>query len=209
MVGQMNSMSQGFRLSEPLRSFASTVRRVLLEPVAFFRNMDRTDSLWNPIVFVMVCDLASFLLTYLVAPLDPFAGESEGFGGLLAWIGDRSLASVAVLVLSALVLAPLFVVLGLYFGAAIYHILVGVFAEGTNAGFDATLRVYAYTGAVGLLSWIPVLGYAAILYGFFLAFLGFREVHNTTTGRALGVILVPLLFWISVTVGSEVLFRLG
>ena len=127
---------------------------------------------------------------------------------MLAWIGDRSLASVAVLVLSALVLAPLFVVLGLYFGAAIYHILVGVFAGGTNAGFDATLRVYAYTGAVGLLSWIPVLGYAAILYGFFLAFLGSGK-SQYDYGAGLGVILVPLLFWISVTVGSEVLFRLG
>lgn len=198
-------MSQGFRLSEPLRSFASTVRRVLLEPAAFFRNMNRTDSPWNLIVFVMVCDLASFLLTYLVAPLDPFAGESGGFGELLAGISDRSLASVTVLVLAILVLAPLFVVLGLYISAAIYHILVGVFAGSTNAGFDATLRVYAYTSAAGLLSWIPVLGYAASLYGFFLAFLGFREVHNTITGRALGIVLAPLVLWLLVVFGGSIL----
>jgi hypothetical protein len=113
------------------------------------------------------------------------------------------------MVLVVLLLAPLFVLLGLYIGAAIYQFLVGIFVGGENAGFDATLRVYAYTSAAGLLSWIPVVGYLASLYGFFLTFVGIREVHGTTIGRALGVVLVPLVFWLLVTVGLEVLFRIG
>lgn len=201
--------SEGFRAAEPLRSFPATVRRVLLEPVDFFRNVARADSLWNPLVFAVVCALISSLFTYLAAPLDPFTGPGEGFGGLLAGIGDRSLVSVVALVLVVLLLAPLFVVLVLYIGAAIYHVLVGIFVGHENAGFDATLRVYAYTGAVELLTWIPVAGYAASLYGFFLTFLGFREVHGTTTGRALGVVLVPLVFWVFLLVGLRVLSARG
>lgn len=202
-------MGQGFNASEPLRSFPATVRKVLVEPRAFFRGMAVRDSLWNPLVFAIVCALISLPLTYLVAPLDPFAGSGESFGGLFEGIGDRSLASVVALIFVVVLLAPLFVLLGIYVGAAIYHILIGIFVGRGNAGFDATLRVYAYTSVTGLLSWIPILGYLAILYGFFLAFIGIQEVHRTTTRRALGVILVPLLFWILVTIGLEVLFRLG
>lgn len=205
----MNPASQGFKVSEPLRSFAATVWKVLVEPGAFFRNMTRRDRPWNPLIFAVVCALISLPLTYLAAPLDPFVAPGGGFGSLFEGIGDRSLVSIAAMVLVVLLLAPLFVLLGLYIGAAIYQILVGIFVGGENAGFDATLRVYAYTSVAGLLSWIPVVGYLASLYGFFLAFIGIREVHGTTTGRALGVILVPLVFWLLVTVGLEVLFRLG
>lgn len=207
--GSGTTEGEGFRVSEPLRSFPATVRRVLLEPVGFFRNMARADSLWNPLVFAVVCALISSLLTYLAAPRAPFAGPEGGFGGLFAGIGDRSLVSLAALVLVVLLLAPLFVVLVLYIGAAIYQVLVGIFVGRENAGFDATLRVYAYTGAVELLTWIPVAGYAASLYGFFLAFLGFREVHGTTTGRALGVVLVPLVFWVFLLVGLRVFSARG
>lgn len=199
----MSPAGEGFRASEPLRRFPVTVRRVLLEPVGFFRNMARADSLWNPLVFAVACALISLLLTYLTLPLIPFAGEREGLGGLLAEVGDRSPASVAALVLVVLVFAPLFVVLGLYVGAAIYQILVTIFVGRENAGFDATLRIYAYTTAVGLLTWVPVVGYGASLYGFFLAFLGLREVHRTTTRRALAVVLVPVLFWGFVLLGAQ------
>ncbi len=205
----MNSTDAGFRVSGPLRSFPATVKKVLLEPAAFFRNMARADSLWNPLVFAVACALISLLLTLLAAPLDPFAGPGGRFGGAFAGIGERSLASVAALVLVVLLFAPLFVVLGLYVSAAVYQVLVGIFVGRENAGFDATLRMYAYTTVVSLLAWVPVVGYAASLYGFFLTLVGIREVHGTTTGRALGVVLVPLLFWISVLLGLQVLFARG
>ncbi len=203
--GGVSPASEGFRVSKPLRSFPATVRRVLLEPVNFFRNMARADSLWNPLVFAVACALISLLLTYLALPLAPFARGGEGLSGLLAEISGRSPTSVAALILVVLLFAPLFVVLGLYVGAVIYQVLVRIFAGRDNAGFDATLRVYAYTSAVGLLSWVPVVGYAAGLYGFFLTFLGFREVHGTTTGRALAVILVPLVFWVLLLFGGSII----
>lgn len=201
MEGWVNSGNEGpegegFKVTEPVRSFPATVRMVLLEPRAFFRNMILGDSLWNPLVFALVCALISIPLTYLLAPLEPFAGEAESLGDILAGIGDIGLVWVAAIVLAILVLAPLYVLLVLYIGAAVYQILVGIFVGRGNAGLDATLRVYAYTSVAGLLSWIPVIGYTASLYGFFLMFLGIREVHGATTGRALGVVLVPVVFWL-------------
>jgi hypothetical protein len=69
----------------------------------------------------------------------------------------------------------------------------------TNAGFEATFRVvcYSYTPSiVTFLSPIPILGQliAAVagIYTIVLSILGIREVHNTTTGRAAAVVLIPV-----------------
>lgn len=207
--GNEGAEGEGFKVTEPVRSFPDTVWRVLLGPRAFFRGMVLGDSLWNPLVFALVCALISIPLTYLVVSLDPFAGEAESLGDIFAGVGDWGLVSVMVLVLAVLVLAPLYVLLVLYIGAAIYQILVGIFVGRGNAGLDATLRVYAYTSVAGLLGWIPIIGYAASLYGFLLMFLGIREMHGTTAGRAFGVVLVPLLVWVFFLFGSRVFFGSG
>ncbi len=107
-----------------------------------------------------------------------------------------SVAAVIVVILAVLVLAPLLVLLGLYISAAIYQILVWIFVWPTDTGFDPTLRVISYTSAVELLNWIPVVGLLASFYGLYLAFVGIREMHETTTGRALAVISLPVVFFV-------------
>ena len=106
------------------------------------------------------------------------------------------MAAVIVVILAVLVLAPLLVLLGLYISAAIYQILVWIFVRPTDTGFEATLRVISYTSAVELLNWIPVVGLLASFYGLYLAFVGIREMHETTTGRALAVISLPVVFFV-------------
>jgi hypothetical protein len=107
-----------------------------------------------------------------------------------------SMVAVIVVILAVLVLAPLLVLVGLYISAAIYHVLVWIFVRPADTGFEATLRVVAYISAVDLLSWIPVVGLLASLYGLYLAFVGIREMHGTTTGRALAVISLPVIFFV-------------
>jgi hypothetical protein len=70
----------------------------------------------------------------------------------------------------------------------------------TDTDFEATLRVVAYTFAVDLLSWILVVGLLASLYGLYLAFLGIHEMHETTIGRALAVISLPVVLFVVLTV---------
>ena len=61
-----------------------------------------------------------------------------------------------------------------------------------NSGFRATFRVLAYAAVVNLVSWIPILGLLVGLYGLYLQIVGLREVHETTTGRAVLVLVVFL-----------------
>jgi hypothetical protein len=70
----------------------------------------------------------------------------------------------------ATILSLLAAMLGLYLGTLVYHLLVMLFVRPTGTGFEATFRVYAYTSAMTLLEWIPLLRYLATLYGLYPVF---------------------------------------
>jgi hypothetical protein len=44
-----------------------------------------------------------------------------------------------------------------------------------------------------LVSWIPIIGGLLGLYGIYLAAVGIREMHSTTTGKAVVVVLFPVI----------------
>ncbi len=195
---------EAFDLSNPARSFVSTVQGVLLEPVGFFRRLPRRGRVLNPVVFALVCALVSAPLSLLAAPFDPLVNDDapdirDSLARLVAEPGG-SMAAVVVVVLAVLILVPLLALLVLYISAAIYHILVWIFVRPTDTGFETTLRVVAYTSAVDLLTWIPVVGLLAGLYGVYLAFVGIREMHETTTGRALAMIALPVVLFVVLNV---------
>ena len=49
-----------------------------------------------------------------------------------------------------------------------------------------------YISVTSLVNWIPILGGLLALYGLYLAVMGIREMHATTTGRAALVVLLPI-----------------
>jgi hypothetical protein len=51
--------------------------------------------------------------------------------------------------------------------------------------------VASYTQVTSLINWIPIVGPLLALYGLYLSIVGIREMHNTTTGKAALVILIP------------------
>ena len=190
---------EGFNRSNPVRSFTRTVRAVLLEPVGFFRRLPPRGSALDPVLFALVCSLISSVLGSLAAPYDPLVRDAASFESSVEDFGGEMGLAVGMLLLFV-VLTPLFILLGLYIAAAVYHILVWIFVRPTDTDFEATLRVVTYTSAVELLTWIPVVGLLASLYGLYLAFVGIREMHETTTGRALTVISLPVVLFVVLTV---------
>jgi hypothetical protein len=62
-----------------------------------------------------------------------------------------------------------------------------------NSGFRATFRVASYATVVNLVGWIPIIGsLVALVYGIYLSTLGIREMHETTTGKAVLIVLLPV-----------------
>jgi hypothetical protein len=154
--------------------------------MSFFRSIARGGDYLNPAIFALICVLISALLGGLVSLLlAPFlagpedtAGEALA-GGLLGFVGT-------------LILSPIYTAVVLLIFAGLYHLLVLLLVRPSHAGFEATFRVVFYVAAVQLVSWIPIVNIVAGIYAIVLSVLGIREVHNTTTGKAVAVVLIPV-----------------
>ena len=163
-----------YNLSDPINSFIDTVRRVVLQPDGFFASLPRSGSFVNPLVFALICIEISAIL-----------------GGLLGLVGvgaNRGLGNF----IGSIIAAPIGGVIGLFIVAGILHLLVRLVIGAGNAGFEATFRVASYAAVVDLVSWIPLIGWLLGLYGVYLSIVGIRDMHQTTTGKAALVVLIPV-----------------
>ena len=170
-------------------------RGVLVEPSAFFAGLGgpRPGRVKGPLVFAIICGVVSSPLALLLEPFNPLTRGQPGIGSSFSSLyGNNPGAAIALAVL-IVVLLPLFIVLGVYIGAAIQHLFVFLFVR-ERRGFWGTFPVVAYGGAaISLFSWMPILGYLASIYGIYVTTVGLREMHGTSTTRALLAALVPTL----------------
>jgi len=185
-----------FNIGDPVQSFINTVRNVITAPVGFFRGIRREGDLVNPLIFAIICYEVSAILGGLLGLVGLSMGGTQGFGSFLI----------------SIILAPIFAAIGLFIGAGILHLLVMLIVGSRNSGFEGTFRVSAYSSVTSLVSWIPFVGWIASLYGIYLAIMGIREVHNTSTGRAAIVVLIPavvvllLVLLIIAAIGAALFF---
>ena len=185
----------GFDTSRPGESFVEVVRGVLVESASFFAGLGgpRPDRAKGPLVFAVICGLISFPLSLIVEPYDPLeAGQPGMRSGFFSLFRDNPGVAIG-LAAVFVILLPLLVVLGVYVGAAVQHFFVFLFVR-ERRGYWGTFPVVAYGGgALVLFSWIPILGYLVSLYGVYITTVGLRELHGTSTTRALLASLVPTL----------------
>ena len=172
-----------YNLSDPANSFVDVVRGVLLQPATFFRDLPRQGSLLGPLVFALICIEISVVLVGILTFIDVPGGVTWLFGargnqGFLAFLGG-------------LVIAPIAGAVGVFLSALVTHLLVLLVVGSGHSGFGSTFRVVSYSSVTSLLGWIPFVGWLFTLYRLYLATVGIREMHSTTTGRALLVVLLP------------------
>jgi hypothetical protein len=180
--GPAASSGGEFNLQDPVGSFIRTVQNVVINPIGFFRSIPKQGNFVNPLVFALICAVISGILGGIVNFLIGLAFSS----------GNQGVTSAFLSLIGNIILTPIGLAIGLFIGAGIYHLLVLLLAKPSNAGFEATFRVVAYASVIQLVSWIPIVGIVAGLYGIVLSVFGIREVHNTTTGRAVAVVLIPI-----------------
>jgi hypothetical protein len=204
LASRTSSSGGDYNLSDPVGSFVDVARRVALQPAAFFAGVPRQGSLLNPLVFALICIEISVILVGLLTFVDVPGGITSLFGargnqGFLAFLGG-------------LVLAPIAGAVGVVLTALVTHLLVVLVVGSGHSGFGATFRIIAYSSVTSLVGWIPFIGWIASLYRLYLATVGIREMHRTTTGKALVVVLLPailILVLVVVLVGASaiVFFR--
>jgi hypothetical protein len=204
MASRTTTSGGDYDLSDPVGSFVDVVRRVVFQPPTFFAGLPRQGSLLSPLVFALVCTEISVLLVGLLTFLDVPGGITWLFGargnqGFLAFLGG-------------LVIAPIAAAVGVFLTALVTHLLVILVVGSGHSGFGATFRIVAYSSVTSLAGWIPFVGWIFSLYRLYLATVGIREMHATTTGKALLVVVLPailILALVMVVVGASaiVFFR--
>jgi hypothetical protein len=93
-----------------------------------------------------------------------------------------------------LVLVPVFVVIGLFIGAAIMHLCLMI-VGGARQPFETTFRVLAFTqGATGVLQMIPICGAAiAGVWAIVVNCIGLARAHETDLWRAVVAVFLPVI----------------
>jgi hypothetical protein len=207
-VGRSSSGGE-FEFSNSLGSFVDVVQRVVLGPVRFFAGLPRSGTLLNPLVFALICIVISALLSGLLVLTG--VQQSPGFNPNPQNAIPSTFAPASAL--ASILFAPIGGAIGLFVAAAIQQFLVRLVVGENNSGFASTFRVASYSQVTGLVNWIPIIGPLLALYGLYLAVVGIREVHGTTTGKAALVVLIPfaavllvaliVLAWVGFTVSNQ------
>jgi hypothetical protein len=185
------SVSGGdFDYRELIPSFVQTVRDVLFDPVNFFRSIRREGDFLNPLIFAIICALITGVIGGILRLIFTLV-RGGGFGGALGSL------------IANIIFIPIGTAIGLFIGAGIYHLLVLLIIRPSHAGYEATFRAVAYASAVQAVAWlgfIPILGILVLIvvgiYNVVLSVIGIREMHATTTGRAVAVVLIPVVIFL-------------
>jgi len=170
-------------------AFIETLALVLTKPDLAFRTMKTEGGLAEPLVYALIggCvgGIVSLLLSLGLQSMGLFAGQRDTFAAL-AGIGVGSIALI--------VLVPVFIVIGLFIGAAIVHLCLMI-VGGANKSFETTFRVLAFSqGSTGPLQIIPVCGgLIAGVWALVVNCIGLARAHETTTGRATLAVLLPVI----------------
>jgi hypothetical protein len=178
-----------------VNALIETTKQVLSQPTAFFRAMPVTGGIGGPLLYaVIVGYIGLFVSTIynlvfrgvLMSSLSRMGGNSDVerlAGYMQGGVG---------LVMN-LILGPLFIVIGLFVSAGIFH-LVLLALGGAQRGFEATFRVASYSQAASIFNIIPGCGgLVGLVYALVLLVIGLSEAHGISRGKSAAAVLVPFV----------------
>ncbi len=148
-----------------LTSLFRTAKAILFSPKVFFEGMKREGGLRNPFIFLACCVLIHTVIVGLLLKNQSLIASNLVFG----------------------IVQP-FVTAGILF-----FIITRLFkASGT---YEMAFRANAYSAAVALLSWIPLVGVILEFYRIYLIVLGLSSTFSIKTSRAFWAVAITLLVY--------------
>jgi len=177
-------------------ALAETTREVLVTPTRFFRAMPTSGGIGSPLLYgllvgwlgVLVAAFYQALYETIAGPdLSPLLGGNPELVAVLGWL--RGWAGFAWQAL----FGGVAVVLGMIVWSGIVHLVLLLLGRGAR-GFEATLRVVAFSQAAGLLSLVPFCGVlVAWVWSVVAQVIGLSEAHRIGRGAAAAAVLLPFV----------------
>jgi len=124
----------------------------------------------------------------------PFLAASSGFGFF-----------------ASIVLVPIVTMIWLFLGSAILHVMLMLVGglDGSDAGFEGTLRVVAYSSVANVGQAVPMIGgMISTIWMIVLLVVGLTRLHGTSDGKAVAAVLLPAILC-CVCTGAAVVLGLG
>lgn len=170
-----------------VNAFTTTWRESALQPTRFFRRMP-PGGLWPAVLYYV-------LIGVLAEGARLFWGnvfDATGVSSYLAEFGGVATPAPAERLMNFL-FSPLWLVLALFMVAGVIHLFILMLVP-QRKPFVETVRVFAFAYSPLLFAIVPFIGsFAGGVWSLVLVVIGLREVHHTTTGRAVSAVLIPLL----------------
>ena len=178
-----------------VNAFVETIKLLMTSPGDAWRRTKEKGDYAEPLIFAILVSWIGIAVSSVWSSLFGQAWTSLLPPELKAKIGSAMAANAGMLLIQV-GLAPVFVLIGLFVGAAIYHVsflIVGATKDSTS-GFEGTFRTVSYSSVSQLANVIPFVGWLiALVWSPILMVMGAVRMHRTTQGRAIAGILIPFL----------------
>lgn len=204
-------MANPWESSSGIAEYPETVRRVLLEPNAFFAETEPQGDIVRPLLFaaislaiggagVIFWEVAIGLLQIVTGYQIPghFMSQHEQMLDIFQSVVGG-------------VMMPFTGIAAIFVGGAITHGLLLLFNAG-GGGYISTVKVLCYSAVGWILCLVPVCGPLVIgpIWSLVIEVVGLVHIHRTTTGPVLAAVFLPAILCCCCLVGLITLaFGLG
>jgi hypothetical protein len=171
-----------------LPAFSQTWSDSVFRPMEFFRRAPKTGNIGAALLYAILIVTTGGLLSIFWQYL--FWDIFSNWQDLESIIGQE--ISRDILGVWALLL-PFFAIISLFISSFIFHLCLMIVGSSKN-GYEATLRGLCYSYGPYLFVLIPFCGsLIAGVWTLVLMIIGWRELHESTTGRVLFAVLLPFV----------------
>ncbi len=178
-----------------VNAFLETIKLFVTNPAGAWQQTREKGDYAEPLIFAILVSWIGIAVSSVWSSLFGQAWTAFLPPELKEKLGS-AFATNAGALLVQVGLAPVFVLIGLFVGAAIYHVsfmIVGATNESTS-GFEGTFRAVSYASVSQLANVIPFVGgLASVIWNLILVVMGVVRMHRTTQGKAIAGVLIPLL----------------
>jgi hypothetical protein len=164
------------------------IRNVLVDPVSTFKHMKLSGDMGSPLLFAIILGMVG-VITALFWNI-----FLQGLQLMPARYGAQKFVISTTMKIGLMIFSPLLVLVGSFISAGILHVCLMI-VGGAKNGFEATFRVVTYAaGATALFQIVPFCGsLVSAIWAIVIQVIGAREMHETTTGKALLAVLLPII----------------
>jgi len=176
-----------------MNSIIEDARKVITNPVTFYREMIKTGGFGNPIIFVLVMAVVSAILL-----------------GLLALFGVGNIGGAMAVGVGGIIFLPIMFVIFSFTGASVIFVIWKLM--GSQESFEVSYRCVAYASAIypitALAGLIPYLGsLIGVVWWMYLMIIASQDVHQIAQKTAYTVFGILGALLIVTNLSSEMAAR--